>query len=145
MRKSCISVIILLILNSCSRTPKPDTSILESYRQYQIVSGIKIRLKKEKLSEVSRDTLISLAEQIAPKDAEIKLIKAANFQSKGKLSLAQNALEEAIKISPGYSPAFSSYGEFLIANGYQKLGRDYCRHAVALNPINIVARNCAQQ
>ena len=144
MKKVIQLLIIASSLCSCRHQLRTYPSILESYKQYQILSLLKKELEKETLSEKTRGEMITLAEDLAPRDSEIKLIKAKSLRSRGEIEGAKSAIEEAIKLSPNYSPALSAYGELLVTNGKIEEGQRYCRYALQLNPIDLAARRCAR-
>jgi hypothetical protein len=138
-------ILPLLALFSCHRNLKRQPSVLESYKQFQVISEVKRGLKRSQLNPELRDELIAFGEELAPKDAEMKLLKAANLKIKGRTAEAKYALEGAIALSPDYGPALSAYGELLIANGSTEEGRSYCIYAAKLNPIDLAARRCAKK
>ena len=108
-----------------------------------------LQLKKELRSQRHiggvLDELISFGEELAPQDAELKLIEASALRTQGNVERAKLALEEALRIAPSYSPAVTAYGELLIESGFLFEGRDYCLSALRLNPIDMKARSCAKK
>jgi len=145
MRSIILVLVLLITLSSCQKRLQSQTSVLEAYKQYQVLVQVKSELRKQSLDVVRRMELIAFGEELAPKDAELKLIKASAFRMNGELDKAQLALENAIEISPNYSPALSAYGELLIENGFYQEGKTYCLHAVKLNPVDLRARNCIKK
>jgi len=144
MNRVLLTILTLFLLTSCSRQLKKRPSILESYRQYQVLVSVKKELRTENVNLDRKKRLIAFGEELAPQDSELRLLKASVYKAKGDISSAKLALEEAIYLSPTYSLALSTYGEFLISNGNIEEGRNYCLYAVKLNPIDSVARLCSR-
>ena len=137
-------LLIATAFSSCHRLIKEPHSILESYKQYKVLSKLKSELKNGRLSDNTRDELIAFGEELAPRDSELKLYKAIALRNRGEIARAKQMLEQAIELSPNYSPAISAYGQLLVSYGKKKEGRNYCLYALKLNPIDLAARSCAR-
>jgi len=135
----------LFVFCSCHRSIRPQPSILEAYEKYQVLMKVKSELRGNHSYQDNQDALIAFAEELAPKDAELKLIKARALLDKGEVVSSKLVLEEAIELAPSYSAAWSAYGELLIANGFLEEGRNYCAYAVRLNPIDMRGRKCSHK
>ena len=144
MSRLILSIFLLFLLSSCSKQLRRPPSVLESYRQYQVLLQVKKELRKENLELDKKEKLITFGEELAPKDSELKLSKASLYKARGDISNARSALEEAVSLSPANSLALSTYGEFLISNGHPEEGRNYCAYAMKLNPIDLLARRCSR-
>lgn len=144
MKTALIVLVGCILLSSCRRQIRPQPSILLAYKQYEVLVELKRELKNNSHTLSILDELISFGEELAPYDAELKLIIASALMKKGESERAKLVLEEAITLAPSYSPALRAYGGLLAANGFFKEARDFCLQAVRMNPIDRLARRCAK-
>lgn len=138
-----VLLLLLLLLSSCRHSLARPYSVLQAYKQFMVLSQIKRELRDEHLTLKQKGEYISLAEQLAPKDPEVKLFKASYLKEGGRRDEAEIALVEAIRLAPTYTPALSAYGKTLIKAGREVEGKSFCNYAVKLNPIDSIARDCA--
>lgn len=144
MKNTLIFIIGLMTLMGCRRQLPPPPSILDAYKQYQVLVQLKKELRTKSRTRSELDQLVSFGETLAPKDGELKLIMASALKAQGDFERSKLLLEEGITLVPSYSPLFTAYGELLVESGFLKEGRDYCLRAMELNPIDTSARRCVK-